>query len=73
MRISFGACHPQMLALWTVLAAARVRAQIARQALRVGRPHSCDLKVRQPVKQWSRMFVPTSLTSAPQIETLPIA
>jgi len=40
-----------------------VREQIAREALRVRRPRSCERKVRQPVKKWPRMFTPSSITS----------
>jgi len=40
-----------------------VREQIARAALRVRRPRSCERKVRQPVKKWPRMFTPSSITS----------
>ena len=87
VRISFGACHAQMVALWTVLAAGRglfdaateaalierVRAKLARQALRVRRPRSCERKVRQSVKKWPRMLTPTSLTSPTRYELLSIA
>lgn len=87
VRISFGACRAQIAALWTVLEAGRglldantetalilrVREQIARDALRVRRPRSCERKVRQPVKKWPRMFTPSSITSAVAYELRTIA
>jgi hypothetical protein len=87
VRISFGACRAQIAALWTVLDAGRglldasteaalivrVREQIARDALRVRRPRSCERKVRQPVKKWPRMFTPSSITSPVAYEVRTIA
>jgi hypothetical protein len=87
VRISFGACRTQIAALWTVLEAGRglldahteaalivrVREQIARDALRVRRPRSCERKVRQPVKKWPRMFTPSSITSPVAYEVRTIA
>ncbi len=83
----FGACQSHMVALWMVLQAgrglldaateaaliARVREQIARAALRVRRPRSCERKVRQPVKKWPRMFTPSSITSPTHYELRTIA
>jgi hypothetical protein len=73
--------------LWIVLSAAqglmdeaaqrelvrRVRAQIAACALPPRRPRSCDRKVRQPVKKWPRMILPTSNTSPAAYEVIMIA
>ena len=87
VRISFGACRTQIAALWTVLEAGRgllgahteaalivgVREQIARDALRVRRPRSCERKVRQPVKKWPRMFTPSSITSPVAYEVRKVA
>jgi hypothetical protein len=50
-----------------------VREQIARDALRVRRPRSCERKVRQPVKKWPRMFTPSSITSPVAYEVRTIA
>ena len=47
---------------------ARVREQIAREALRVRRPRSCERRVRQPVKKWPRMFTPSSITTPARYE-----
>ena len=87
VRISFGTCRTQIAALWTVLEAGRglldahteaalivrVRKQIARDALRVRRPRSCERKVRQPVKKWPLMFTPSSITSPVAYEVRKIA
>ena len=87
LRISFAACHIQMVALWMVLANAgnlldetttaqlieRTRQQIARDALRRRRPRSCQRKVRQPVKKWPRMLAPSSFTSLPLLHLIPFA
>ena len=52
---------------------ARVREQIAREALRVRRPRSCERRVRQPVKKWPRMFTPCSITTPARYESRMIA
>lgn len=87
VRISLAMCHQHTVALWMTLQAAqglldeatqaelivRVRQQIAWAALPPRRARSCERKVRQPVKKWPRMITPTSHSSPPQYEVIPIA